>query len=144
MCAIDDAGCGEIRSRDVFHQPWHVNIRIFDEGQARTDDLAQVVRWNIGCHTNSDSGRAVDQQVRQSRRHHGWLALGTIVILHEVDRFLVDICYELVRNLCHAHLGVTHGGCRVTIYRAEITLSVDQHVTHRKWLRHAYDCVVHG
>ena len=42
-----------------------------------------------------------------------------------------------MRNFRHANFGVTHSRWRIPIDRAEITLPVDQHVTHGKGLCHA-------
>ena len=48
-----------------------------------------------------------------------------------------------MRNFGHADFGITHRRRVVTIHRAEVTLSVHQHVTHGKILRHANDGVVY-
>src|SRR5690606_34873919 len=68
----------------------------------------------------------------------------TVIVRTEIYGFLVDICQELVGDLCQAHFGVTHGGGAIAVDRAEVTLAVDQHVAQRKILRHADDGLVDG
>ena len=70
--------------------------------------------------------------------------LGLVVVRDEIDGFLVDVGQQLARDARHAHFGVTHGGRRVAVDRAEVALAVDQQVAHRERLRHAHDRVVHG
>ncbi len=128
----------------MLHQPGHVDARIVDQREAGIDDLAEVVRRDVGRHADRDTRRAVDQQVRNPGRHDRRLGLRTVVVVDEVDGFLVDVGQHLVRDLGHANLGVTHGGRRVAVDRTEVALPVDQHVPHREWLRHADDRVVDG
>ena len=45
-------------------------------------------------------------------------------------------------NARHTHLGITHGCGRITINGTEVTLAIDQHVTHGEWLRHPYNGVI--
>ena len=44
----------------------------------------------------------------------------------------------------HSNFGVTHGRRRIAIHRAEVSLPVDQHETHRKRLRHPHQRVING
>ena len=140
--AVDDAGGREIRARHVLHQPGERQRRIVDQRQQRVGDLGQVVRRNVGRHADRDAGGAVDQQVRNARRQHRRLVLGLVVVGDEVDRFLVDVGQQLVRELRHAHFGVAHRRRRIAVHRAEVALAVHQQVAHRERLRHAHDGVV--
>src|SRR3546814_6125073 len=47
-----------------------------------------------------------------------------------------------MRELLHAHFGVTHGRREIAVDRTEVALTVDEHVAHREVLRHAYHGVV--
>ena len=46
-----------------------------DQRDDGVDDLAQVVRRDVGRHADRDAGGAVDQQVREARRQDGRLLL---------------------------------------------------------------------
>jgi len=101
------------------------------------------VRRNIGGHAHRDARLPIDEQVRHTRGQNGRLVLRLVVVRDEVDRLLVDVGEQLVREARHAHLGVAHGRRHVTVDRAEVALAVDEHVAHRKGLRHAHHRVVH-
>jgi len=108
----------------------------------RVDDLAEVVRRDVGCHPDRDARRAIDQQVGDSRWHDDRLGFRFVVIGNEIDRFLVKICKNLVGQSRHADFGVTHGGGGVAVNRTEIALPVDQQVPQGESLGHAHDGVV--
>jgi hypothetical protein len=109
--------------------------------EAAVDDLAQVVRRDVGRHADGDAGRAVDQQVREARRQHRRLVLG-LVVVRVKSTVSLSRSSSSVRDARHAHLGVAHRRRRVAVHRAEVALPVDQHVAHRERLRHAHDGVV--
>ena len=67
-----------------------------------------------------------------------------IVVGAEINRFLIYIGQQLVRNLGQANFRVSHGGSAVTINRAEIALPVDHRVANGKILRHAHQRVIDG
>ncbi len=140
--AVDDAGGRKIRSRHVLHEARERYRRIVEQCEAGVDDLGQIMRRNVGRHADRDARGAIDEQVGYARGQYLRLVLGLVVVRDEVDRLLVDIGQQLSCQLRHAHLGVAHRRGRVAIDRAEIALSVDQQIAHRKRLRHAHDRVV--
>ena len=142
--AVDDAGGGEIRTLDVFHQVVRRQAVVVDQRQAAVDHLAHVVGRDIGGHAHGDAGGAVDQQVGHPRRHDVGNALGAVVVVHIVDGFLVQIGQQLVGDLGHAHFGVTHGGGGVAVDGTEVALPVHQHVAQGERLGHADNGVVHS
>ena len=121
-----------------------VTSRIVEHREAGVDDFGEVVRRDVGGHAHRDARRAVDQQVREPRRHDRRLGLRFVVVRHEIDGFFFDVGEQLARDARHAHFGVTHGRRRVAVHRAEVALAVDQQVAHGKRLRHAHQRVVHG
>ena len=56
---VDDRRCREVRARDVCHQPFNADIFIVDISQTAVDHLGDIVRRNVGCHTDRDTGRTV-------------------------------------------------------------------------------------
>ena len=59
--ARDDGPGGEIGSRNVTNEFVDTDFRIVEQGQTARNNFAQVVRRNIGRHTNSNTRRAIDQ-----------------------------------------------------------------------------------
>src|SRR5690625_980963 len=62
--AADDAAGREVRTLDVLHQPVQVDVGVVDHRDQATDDLAQVVRRDVGGHADRDAGSTVDDHVR--------------------------------------------------------------------------------
>ncbi|MPM67170.1 hypothetical protein SDC9_114087 [bioreactor metagenome] len=140
--AVDQTGRREVRRRNQLDQVIDGNRRVFQQGQAAAHHFAQVVRRDVGRHTDSNTGRAVDQQVRNARRQNRWLQLLAIVVRLEVDRFLVDIGRQVGRNALQAALRVTHGRRIVAVDGTEVTLTINQCVAQREILRHADQRIV--
>ena len=143
ICAVDarapqnDAPGREIGPRDDLHQLRQFDRRIVDHRDTRIDDFRQVVRRNVGRHADGDAARTVDQQVREAGGQHLGFAARSVVGILEIDGLLVDVLQKLVRHLGQARFGVTHGGWRIAVDRAEIALPVDERHAHRPVLRHA-------
>ena len=126
--SIDDAGSGKIRRFDNRDQIFDVGGRIVQHFEAGIDDVGKIVRRNIGRHADGDTGRAIDEQIRKPRWQNQRLVFAAVVIGTEIDRFLVQIFQQLVRDLGHADFGITHR-CRViAVHRAKVALTVNQHV----------------
>ena len=142
--AEDDAAGRKIRSRHDRVELVDAERRIVDQRDGGVDDLAEIVRRDVGRHADCDAAGAVDQQVRETRRQHHRLALGTVVVFLEVDGVLVEIFQQRVGHLLEPHLGVAHGRRRIAVDRAEIALPVDQRQAHGEILRHAHQRVVDG
>ena len=141
---IDDAGRWKVRTRHVLHEASQGDVRILHDRQQGVDNLGEIVRRDVGGHAHGNTGGAIEEQVRNACRQDRWLPLGFVIIGNEIDRFLVDISQQLMRQARHAHLGVTHGGRHIAVDRAEVALAIDQQVAHGEGLRHADNGVVHG
>ena len=142
--AVDDPRGREIRRGHVLDQLIDSDFRIAEKRETGGDDFRQVVRWDVGRHPDRDSRRAVDQQIGQSRRQYRRLALLAVVVGHEVDRFLVDVCQHLGGDLVQPALGVAIRRRRISVDRAEIALAVDERVAQRKVLHHPHQRFVGG
>ncbi len=141
--AIDDRRRREVWPRNMRHQPFNADVLIVNIGQAAVDHFRQVVWRNVGGHPYRDTGRAVNQQVRDFGRHDVRNAFGTVVVINEIDRLFLQIGHQLVGNFRHTDFRITHRRGGVAVYRAEVTLAINQHVTQRKRLRHTDDGVIH-
>ena len=60
-----------------------------------------------------------------------------IIVGYEVDGFFFNVHQHFLGNFRQSRLGVTHGGGGVIINAAEVTLAINQGITHGKVLRHA-------
>ena len=141
--AVDDAGGGKVRTRQVLHQLIDGQLGVVDQRDGRGDHFGQIVWRDVGGHAHRDACRAIDQQVREPCRHHRRLQLLLVVIGLEIDGFLVNVGHQLMRQARHPCFGVTHGCRRIAIHRTEVALPIDQQITQRERLRHANQGVVH-
>ena len=132
--AHDDAGSGEVRALDVFHQAGQVDVRIVDIGDAAVNDLAQVVGRDVGGHADRNALTAVDQQVGEAAGQHAGFLLGLVKVGVPVDGVLLDIGQHLHRHAAHAGLGVTVGSRGVAIHRTKVTLTIHQRIAQREIL----------
>ena len=62
---MDEAAAGEVRARYDLNQIIEFNLRVVDDGDSCIDDLMEIVRWDVGGHANSDTGRTVHQKIWQ-------------------------------------------------------------------------------
>ena len=129
--------------------PWTISrifvelrVRLLDQQDGGVDDLAQVVRRNVGRHAHRDAGRAVDQQVRDARRQDFGLDFAVVVIGPEIDGFLVDVFEQRGGDPREPGFGIPHGRGRIAVHRAEVPLAIDQRIAHGEILRHADERVV--
>ena len=67
-----------------------------------------------------------------------------VIVGAEVDGFFFNIRQHFMGNFFHADLGITHGCCGQAVNGTEVTLTVDQYITHGEVLRHTDDGVVNG
>ena len=61
----------EVRAFDEVHQLRNVAVRVIHEMDHAVDDFVHVVRRNVGGHTDGNTDRAVDEQIRKTCRKHG-------------------------------------------------------------------------
>ena len=106
------------------------------------NNLSQIMRWYIGCHTYGNTRGSVCQKVRIPGRQHSRLFLRTIKVRRKIYSILIDIRQHFHGNLAQSCLCITHGGSSVTVYGAEISMSVYQRIPGRPVLSHIYQCAV--
>ena len=107
----EDHGAGrEVGTGDELHEVVDGGFGVVDQVQRGVDDLAQVVRRDVGGHADRDAAAAVDQEVREPRGHDERLAVAAVVGVAEVDGVLVDLAEQLHRERREARLGVPRRG----------------------------------
>ena len=132
----------EIRSGHELDQILKAHIRLVDQRDRRIDDLAEIVRRDVGGHADGDAARAIHQQVRKTGRQDDGFLLLAIVVRLEIDRIGIDILDQGQGRPRQARFGVAHRRRRIAIDRAEIALAIDQRQPHREGLCHTHERVV--
>ena len=122
----DEARGGEVWTGDELHQLGDGGVGVVDEVQRPVDDLAEVVRRDVGRHPDRDSRASVHEQVWKLRRQHRGLDDGVIVVGGEVDGVLLDVREELLGEPVHPDFGVAHGRRAISVHAAEVALPVDE------------------
>ena len=140
--AEDQPAGREVRGGHVLHEVDGGQRIVVDQRHRGVDQLAEVVRRDVGGHADRDAGRAVGQQVREPRGQDQRFLLVAVVVGDEVDGLLVDVTQQLHRQARQARLGVAHGRGWVAVDRAEVAVPVDQLVADREVLAHADQRVV--
>ncbi len=137
VLAADNAAGGEVGSGDVLHEFADGDVRIVEQRHNAAANFAQVVGRDRGGHADGDAARAVDQQVGIFGRQDDGLQVAFVVGGDEVDRVELQVFEEHRREGGHAGFGVPHGGRGEAGDRAEVSLLVDQGVSHVPFLGHA-------
>ena len=96
--------------------------------------FAEVMRSHVGCHTNRDTLRTIDQKVREAARQDFRFDFGAVIVSHEIDGFAVDIANKFKRELVHSGFGITHSRSFIAIDITEVTMAINKRVTQREWL----------
>ena len=107
-------------------------------------NLAEVVRRNVGGHADGDAGGTVDQQVGEARRQDGGFLVLAVVVVLEIDGFLVDVADHFHGQRGHLGFGVPRCRGAVVAGRTEVALAQGQRVTHGPVLDQADQGVVNG
>ncbi len=108
-----------------------------DMGKTGIDDLAEIMRRNVGRHADRDTARAVDQEVGKARGQNLRFRPAGVVIGREIDGVLVEILEQRHRRLGQPGLGVAHRCRKIGVHRPEIALAVHEDDAHRPVLREA-------
>ena len=136
-----DRGAGrKIRSFHDLHDVVDRDLFVFhlavDDLYHSIDQLPDVMGRDVGRHTDRDACGAVGQEVRVSGGKHRGLLFRLVKVRYEIHRILADIRQHFHGDLREPCLGITHGGCPVSVLGAEVAVSVYQRVTGRPFLGH--------
>ena len=124
---VGDAAAGwKVRRRHRAQDIVQAAVCVARPGDGRGDHLAEAVRRDRRGHADSDARRAIDQKVGELGREHGRLLLGAVVVRHEGNDLGMEVAHQILRDRRQARLGVSHGGWRVAVRRAEVSLAVNQ------------------
>lgn len=107
----DDQTAGrEVGTLDPFghrgQRGFLVGVMVLQAPVHRVGELAQVVRRDVGRHTDRDATRTVGEQVREPARQNRRLLHPAVVVRDEIDCLLVDFAQHLHRQRSQPRLGV--------------------------------------
>ncbi len=96
----------------------------------RLHDLAQIVRRNIGRHSDGDTGRTVDQTGSEivPEAHVGSFSVSS-KFGDKIYRIFSDVRKHFHGNLGQSCLSVSHGSSAVAIDGTEVSVAVDQRIS---------------
>ena len=90
--ATEDGRTGrEIRPGDVLHHLLDRERGIIDQRAATVDQLAEIMRRDVGRHADGDTARAIGQQIGKGGRKDSRFLRRLVVVGLEVDRVEVDV-----------------------------------------------------
>ena len=128
----------------MLHQSVGVYVGIVYIGAAAVNHLAEVVGGYVCSHTHGNTVASVHQQIRYLGGHHRRLLKRVVEVVHHVHGVLLEVVHDVLAHFGQTALRVTHGGRRVSVHRAEVSLAVNERVAHVPVLRHAHQCSIHG
>ena len=125
LAAHNDATRGEIGTREDRHEFFCGYFGVVKNHAGGVDCLAQIVRWNIRCHTNGNAIRAVDQQVREASGKNLGLLQAFIIVRLKIDRLFVQVAQQLHGRLIQARFGITHSCSAIAVNGTEVSVAVN-------------------
>ena len=133
---INIGSCGEVGTRNILHQSISIDIWVIDVSTTTIDNFTKVMGRHVSSHTNGNTVTTVHQEVRYLSRHHRRLHQRVVEIILHIDCFLLQVVHDVFTHLRKAALCVSHSSRRVTVDRAEVTLTVNQRIAHVPVLSH--------
>ena len=140
--AVNDSGCRKVGAGNEFHQVGDGRGRIVEQMERAVDDFTEIVRRDIGRHSDADTGAAVDEQVREFCRQHFRFAFAFVEVRDHVDGIFVKVREEFLRKTLHPAFGVTGSRGGVAVDGSEIALTFDQRGAHGERLRKTDERIV--
>ena len=134
---------GEIGSLDVVHKPLNWKFGVVDQRHCRIQWLGKIVRRHVGSHTYGDTRCSVYEQVGDTCRKHCRLKSWIVIVWLKIDRFRIYVTQHLFAYALESYLGVTHCGRSVTVDGTEVSMTIDQSITHSPILSHSHNRTVY-
>ena len=138
--AADLGACREVGAFDELHEivdrAFVAMLNVIIDAVAK---FSEIMRRNVGRHTDGDTGRTVQKKVREFGGKYSRLFERFIEVGSHVNRIFLQVAEKFLGNLLHSHLGVTHCGRAVAVDGAEVTVAVDERNSERERLSHADD-----
>ena len=141
----DNAPSGEIGPLYIFHQLRCRNRLILHICFCGIDHFSQIVRGNTRSHADSDSFRAIHQEVWQLHRQYHRLPFCLVEIWHEIHHIFVQIGQKcFLGDLLQSRLRITHGGSAIPFDIAKVTVAIHKWQPLLKLLCHNNKSIIDG
>ena len=128
-----------IRALDMLAELLDRSLGLIEQAHAGGGDFAQVVRRHVGGHADRDTGGAIEQDIRQTRRQHQGFVEGAVKVRPPVGSALAQLAEQHFGITRQPRLGVTHGGEGFGVIRCTpVTLAVHQGIAVAERLGHQH------
>ena len=124
--AEDNGTCREIWSWNNRQQVFDCDVRVFHHRQSGVDDFTQIMGCHVGGHAHGNAACPVDQQVWVFRGKDLRFAEFVGVVELKIHRVLVEVVEQRHGGFGEAGFRITVSGWRVSVYRTEVTLAIDE------------------
>ena len=94
------------------------------------------MRRHVRRHANSNTLRAIDDEVWEAGRQNFRLQFRAIVVADHVNGVAINVANHFHGEFVHTSFGVTHGGGFVSVNGTEVTVTIHKGVAERKRLSH--------
>ena len=138
----DHAAGREVGAVDPLEDLLQRQLAVVQQGDQRVADFLEVVRRDVRRHADRDPRHPVDQHVRVLRGEHDRLVGRGCIVGPVVDRLIAQLAQQRLGDRREPALGVTEGGRRIAVDRAEVAVAVDERMPHAERLRHADQRIV--
>ncbi|EKD29447.1 MAG: hypothetical protein ACD_78C00408G0001, partial [uncultured bacterium (gcode 4)] len=147
LAIIDNTPRWEVRTLDEIKEILDGDFvwsGVIEDESERINNLTEIMRWDIGRHTDSNPRSSIEEEIRDTSREDGWFLGGSIIIISPINRIFVNIGEHELSETSHLDLSITHRSSIISIHGTEVPLSIDEGVSHREILCHTNHCVIHG
>ena len=131
----DNTAGRKIGAGNVFKQGIVAGIGRFDQVDTGVHQFRDVMRRDVGGHTDSNTRRPVCQEVRELRGQNGRLGQCAVVILSKIDSIFIQTFQHGLGHGGHARFGISARSGVIPVDVAKVPLPVNQRITHVKILR---------
>ena len=114
----------EIWSLDMLHQTININFRIVYICTTSINNFSKIMRRHICRHTYSNTVTSVHKKIRNLCWHNSWLLKRVIEIIGHINSIFLKIVHDMFAHLRKSTLCITHSSSRVSINRAEVSLTI--------------------
>ena len=139
---IDISTCRKIGGWNILHQTLNRYFGIVDIGATSIYHFSEIVSWHVGGHTHSNTITSIHEQIWNLCRHHSRFPQCVIEVVYHINGIFFDVIHNMLTHLCQTTLGVSHGSWRVSVNRAEVSLSVNKFVAHIPLLAHSHQSTI--
>ena len=102
------------------------------------------MRWDICCHTNGDTCRTVYKKIWETRGENLWFFSGIVIVRQKIYGVFFYIGQHFCADFAHSCFCITISSRWVTVNRTEVSVTINEHISHREILCKTNKCVING